>query len=174
MLPGPDKHSRPHSPKTKVIFEVFTATCYSRPLSPPPISHRKLFSYMACSELFSGGHCHLATLQLVSSPPPSSPLTQPGLPPLRLLPSTEPRNAITVVHSRVHKTTYAPMIDTALCVMFLMPADTLRMEVGGWGWRWKSRVFWAPKRTRLSARAISLGPTKLETSSANPTPHFHT
>jgi hypothetical protein len=35
--------------------------------------------------------------------------------------------------SRVHKTTYAPMIYTAQCVMFLMRADTLRGE-----------VFWAP------------------------------
>jgi hypothetical protein len=26
VLPGPDKHSRPHSPKTTAIFEAFTAT----------------------------------------------------------------------------------------------------------------------------------------------------
>jgi hypothetical protein len=25
-LPGPEKHSRPHSPKTTVIFEAFSAT----------------------------------------------------------------------------------------------------------------------------------------------------
>ncbi len=36
------------------------------------------------------------------------------------------------------------MIYTAPCVMFLMQADTLRGEVGGGGWRWKSRVLWAP------------------------------
>ncbi len=30
------------------------------------------------------------------------------------------------------------------------------------GWRWESRVFWAPNCTRLSAHAISQGPTKLE------------
>jgi hypothetical protein len=33
--------------------------------------------------------------------------------------------------SRVHKTTYAPMIYTAQCVIFLMRADTLCGEVGG-------------------------------------------
>jgi hypothetical protein len=26
VLPGPDKHSRPHPPKTTAIFEAFTAT----------------------------------------------------------------------------------------------------------------------------------------------------
>ncbi len=36
--------------------------CYSRPLSPPRISHRKLFFDTACFELFGGGHGHLATL----------------------------------------------------------------------------------------------------------------
>ncbi len=35
--------------------------------------------------------------------------------------------------SRVHKTTYAPMIYTAQCVMVLMRADTLCGEVGGGG-----------------------------------------
>ncbi len=34
-------------------------------------------------------------------------------------------------YSRVHKTTYAPMIYTALCVRFLMCADRLHGEVGG-------------------------------------------
>ncbi len=33
--------------------------------------------------------------------------------------------------SSVHKTTYAPMIYTAQCVMLLMRADTLRREVVG-------------------------------------------
>jgi hypothetical protein len=36
------------------------------------------------------------------------------------------------------------MIYTAPSVMFLMRADKLGGEVGGWGWRWKSRVLWAP------------------------------
>ncbi len=38
--------------------------------------------------------------------------------------------AMQLVHSRVHKTTYAPMIYTALCVMFLMRAD-IRWGSGG-------------------------------------------
>jgi hypothetical protein len=33
--------------------------------------------------------------------------------------------AMQLVNSLVHKTTYAPMIYTALCVMLLMRADTL-------------------------------------------------
>ncbi len=36
------------------------------------------------------------------------------------------------------------MIYTAPCVRFLMRADTLGGEVGEVGWRWKSRVLWAP------------------------------
>jgi hypothetical protein len=39
--------------------------------------------------------------------------------------------AIQLGDSRVHKTTYAPMIYTAPCVMFLMRADTVRGEVVG-------------------------------------------
>ncbi len=61
------------------------------------------------------------------------------------------------------------MIYTALCVMLLMRADTLRGEVVG-GLALEISSFWAPNGTRLSARAISQGPTKLEISSANP-PH---
>ncbi len=40
-------------------------------------------------------------------------------------------------------TIYAPMIYTAPCVRFWIWADRLRGEVGGRGWRWKSRVLWA-------------------------------
>jgi hypothetical protein len=40
----------------------------------------------------------------------------------------------------VHKTTYAPMIYTALYVMFLMRADPLLGQVGG---GWKTRLFLA-------------------------------
>jgi hypothetical protein len=35
------------------------------------------------------------------------------------------------------------MIYTAPCVRFWIWADRLRGEVGGRGWRWKSRVLWA-------------------------------
>jgi hypothetical protein len=45
-------------------------------------------------------------------------------------PKTCGSGSATLGDSRVHKTTYAPMIYTALCVMFLMRADTLRGEVG--------------------------------------------
>ncbi len=91
------------------------------------------------------------------SPPPIRP---PRFSPCDSSPSPPPHLGPAILQledSRVHKTTYAPMIYTAQCVMFLMGADTLCGEVGG-SWRWKSRVFWAPNCTRLSARAISQGP----------------
>jgi hypothetical protein len=52
------------------------------------------------------------------------------------------------------------MIYTAPFVMFLMRADTLREEVGGWGWRWKSRVFWAPVKWHEPIGECYLGPKK--------------
>jgi hypothetical protein len=45
------------------------------------------------------------------------------------------------------------MIHTAPCVMFLMRADKLGGEVGGWGWRWKSRVLWAPREIARADRS---------------------
>jgi hypothetical protein len=48
------------------------------------------------------------------------------------------------------------MIYRAPCVMFLMRGDTLRGEVVG-GWRWKSRVLWAPDRGP-QGRHIGKGP----------------
>ncbi len=51
----------------------------------------------------------------------------------------------------VHKTTYyAPMIYTALCIMFWMRAYPLIGQVGG-GWALEILNFWAPNGTRLSA-----------------------
>jgi hypothetical protein len=50
----------------------------------------------------------------------------------------------------VHKTTYAPMIYTYLCVMFLMWADTLRGHVGGGG-TLEISSFGVPNGTCLSA-----------------------
>ncbi len=47
----------------------------------------------------------------------------------------------------VHKTTYAPMIYTALCIMFWMCAYSLLCQEGVGPW--KSHVFWAPNSTRL-------------------------
>jgi hypothetical protein len=46
------------------------------------------------------------------------------------------------------------MIYTAPCVMFLMRADTLGGEVGGWGWRWKYRVLWAPVKLHEPIKLI--------------------
>jgi hypothetical protein len=57
----------------------------------------------------------------------------------------------------VHKTTYAPMIYTALCIMF-------------WMWAYPLRVFWAPNGIRLSARCHFTGPKKLSNSRAQPPP----
>ncbi len=70
----------------------------------------------------------------------------------------------------VHKNTYAPMIYTALCIMFLMHAYPFLGQVGG-GWPLNSRVFWAPNGTRLSAQCHFTGPKKLPNSRAqHPTP----
>ncbi len=57
----------------------------------------------------------------------------------------------------VHKTTYAPMIYTALCIMFCMHSYLLLGQVGGVG-HWKSWVFWASNGTHLSARCHFTGP----------------
>jgi hypothetical protein len=51
--------------------------------------------------------------------------------------------------ARVHKTTYAPMIYTALCIMFWMRVYPLLREVGG-GWALEFSSFWAPNGTLLS------------------------
>ncbi len=56
-------------------------------------------------------------------------------------------------------TIYAPMNYTAPCVRFLMRADTLCGEVGGGGgWRWKSRVLWAPVKLHEPIGECNLGP----------------
>jgi hypothetical protein len=44
----------------------------------------------------------------------------------------------------LHKTTYAPMIYTSLCVMFLRRADAFRGQVGG-GWTLEISNFLGPK-----------------------------
>ncbi len=49
-----------------------------------------------------------------------------------------------------------------------MRADKLGGEVGGVGWRWKSRVLWAPVNMHEQLGECKLGPKKLEISSANP------
>ncbi len=54
------------------------------------------------------------------------------------------------VGALVLKTTYAPMINTALYVMRLMQADPLLGLVGG-GLALEISTFWAPNGTRLMA-----------------------
>ncbi len=70
----------------------------------------------------------------------------------------------------VYKTTYTPMIYTALCIRFLMHAYPLLGQVGGGGDPWKSQVFWAPNGNRLSALCHFTGPKKLSISRAHPPP----
>jgi hypothetical protein len=59
----------------------------------------------------------------------------------------------------VHKTTYEPMVYTALWIMFWMPAFPLLGQVGG-GWALEFLSFWAPNGTRLSARCHFTSPKK--------------
>jgi hypothetical protein len=73
----------------------------------------------------------------------------------------------------VHKTIYAAMIYTALCIMIWMGA----LYIHYWGkWEgvgpWNSRVFWAPICTRLSARCHFTGPKKLSNYRAQPPPTY--
>jgi hypothetical protein len=50
--------------------------------------------------------------------------------------------------THVHKTTYGPLIDTALFVVLLMRANPYLGKWEGVG-PWKSQLFWAPNGTRL-------------------------
>ncbi len=59
----------------------------------------------------------------------------------------------------MHKTTYAPMIYTALCIMFWMRVYPLLREVGG-GWALEFSSFWALNGTLLSARCHFTDPKK--------------
>jgi hypothetical protein len=53
-----------------------------------------------------------------------------------------PRLSLLASSLRVVAPSPAPLIYTAPCVMFLMPADTLRGQVG-WGWALEIESFWA-------------------------------
>jgi hypothetical protein len=63
----------------------------------------------------------------------------------------------------VHKTTNAPMIYTALCIMFWMRAYLLLGQVGG-GWALEISSFLGPKWHSLLARCHFTGPKKLSES----------
>jgi hypothetical protein len=65
------------------------------------------------------------------------------------------------------------MIYTALCVMFLMQADTLCGEVGG-GWALEMESFLGPVKWHRADRRVPFGAQKLEISRAQPPPTFPT
>jgi hypothetical protein len=69
----------------------------------------------------------------------------------------------------VQKTTCAPMIYTALCIMFGCIHIHYLGKWEGVG-PWNSRVFWAPNDTLLSARYHFTGSKKLSNSRAQPPP----
>jgi hypothetical protein len=54
---------------------------------------------------------------------------------------------------------YALMIYTALCVMFLMRADTLRGQVG-WGWALEIESFFSPVKWHRANRRVPFGAQK--------------
>ncbi len=65
--------------------------------------------------------------------------------------NTEHRTQNTETH--VHNITYRPLIDTALSVMVLMRADSLRGQLGG-GWALKIETFLGAEKWH---RAVPLG-----------------
>jgi hypothetical protein len=106
-----------------VKFSYHTAN----PPTPPPITLIHRFK----------------PLRPFNSPPPTwpprfSPSNSPHSPPPHLGP------AIQLGDSQVHKTTYAPIIYTALCIMFGMCAYPLLGQVGG-GWALEFSSFLGPK-----------------------------
>jgi hypothetical protein len=73
--------------------------------------------------------------------------------------------------AHVHKTTYAPMIYKALCIIFGMRAYPLLGKWEGVG-PLKSRVFWAPYGTRLSPLMPFHRAQKILDSMAQPPSHL--
>jgi hypothetical protein len=71
--------------------------------------------------------------------------------------------------THVNKTTYGPLIDTALYVMILMRANPLLVQVGG-GWALEILAFLGPYGTRLEARCHFTGRQKSSISKAEPPP----
>ena len=66
--------------------------------------------------------------------------------------------------AHAHKTTNAPLNLTALCIIF---SGRIFLITRGNG-PWNSRLFWAPNRTRLTARAISWASKKSRVPGPNP------
>ncbi len=59
----------------------------------------------------------------------------------------------------MHKTTYAPMIYTALCIMFWMRAYPLQAQVGG-GWALEFKIFLGPVKWHRPDRRVPFGAQK--------------
>jgi hypothetical protein len=79
-------------------------------------------------------------------PPPTRYVTKLSFPPFLKLPHSDPKlwALETPVGALVQKTTYPPMIYTALYAMFLMPGDPLLGQVG-WDWALEISTFSGPK-----------------------------
>ncbi len=63
---------------------------------------------------------------------------------LHCAPSLSPKAELWALTAHVHKTTYGPLIDTALYVMHLMQANPLLGQVGG-GWALEILPFFGSK-----------------------------
>jgi hypothetical protein len=61
----------------------------------------------------------------------------------------------------MHKTTYAPMIYTVLCIMFLMREYPLLGEVGG-GWALAFESFLGPVKWHRADRGVPFGAQKTQ------------
>ena len=61
----------------------------------------------------------------------------------------------------MHKTTYAPMIYKALCIMFWMRAYPLLGEVGG-GWALEFPSFLGPEKWESTDRRVPFGAQKTQ------------
>jgi hypothetical protein len=70
----------------------------------------------------------------------------------------------------VHKTTYAPMIYTALCIMFWMRAYPLSTWASRRGLGPGIREFFGPVKWHQADRRVPLGAQKLKNSRAQPAP----
>jgi hypothetical protein len=59
-----------------------------------------------------------------------------------------------------HKTTYGPLIDSALYVMLLIWENPFLVWARWRGWAMEPRLFWAQNGTRLTVRCHFTGPKK--------------
>ncbi len=119
---------------------------------PVHITYLTVFSWFLISFVMGGSGSSRANKLLCTSPPPSS--VWDLKPPLWAL---------------VHKTTYEPIIYTALCIMFLMRAYPLLGQVWG-GWALELSSFLCPKWHSHWFNAISQSPKNSQMPGPNPLP----